>query len=760
MRKSAYYQPLLEKVRKKLLGWNIARLSFGGRLVLIQSVLSSIVMYLVQIAWKDVCKPKLEGGLGERKLLDVASVVALRLWFRFREHNTPWAWYLIKQYCGKESPIVVSIKSNASPWWKRLIKSRAVVETPIEWRLGWVQCELEVVLEAEVVAAVISSTLLPDEIDKLTWKRNGRVFGASKGNCSFFNHLVLWKAINDAKHRDIKSETRLISRNVTRYLCAGMTASTIQNKNWKGFRLTASLLGIPVKRVTINVIDVVYWRKPNFGFKLNTDGCAKGNPGLSFYGAIVRDHEGKVIFAWHGLIGMGSNLRAELFGILKGLELCIDKHLFPLWLESDSLVALKILQFSWFCWEIRNMAYRGPMERILGGHEIDRNLLGFEGWDWIVLSENFIIGALAEGRIYNFDDQKVIVHSVPEVVFVNSKLSDKLEQQMRDPLQDEINGSLEVEYAEEVGTGLGHTMEFYTLVSHEFQKAGLGMWKDLCCNIGDSEFVSAPLGLFPCPWSTTTGVLGGIDFSDVIEKFLLLRKRVAKAIRDRRILDIPFSSCFYKIMLEQELSICDIQSFDPELGMTLLEFQAIVNRKKFVESVSGESHRSPKVLNIESLEEYVALVVDATIGSGIASQVDAFKSGFNEVFPLKALQIFTKDELEELLCGEQDSWDGCSFTELVDHIKFDHGYTASSPTVNAKIIQEFDCDQRRAFLQFAHGGLAALNPKLTVVRKRGSCDADLDLPSVMTCANYLKLPLSSTKGMLIPTVTFRFWFSL
>ncbi|KAG6503717.1 hypothetical protein ZIOFF_036041 [Zingiber officinale] len=485
-----------------------------------------------------------------------------------------------------------------------------------------------------------------------------------------------------------------------------------------------------------NVIDVVYWRKPNCGFKLNTDGCAKGNPGLSFYGAIVRDHEGKVIFAWHGLIGMGSNLRAELFGILKGLELCIDKHLFPLWLESDSLVALKILQFSWFCWEIRNMViriqkiirdycirfshvygeanvtaeylvnqtYRGPTERILGGHEIDRNLLGFVGWDWIVLSKNFIIGAFAEGRIYNFDDLKVIVHSVPEVVFVNSKLSDKLEQQMRDPLQDGsistsvfVNGSLEVEYAEEVGTGLGHTMEFYTLVSHEFQKAGLGMWReDLCCNVGDSEFVSAPLGLFPRPWSTTTGVLGGIDFSDVIETFLLLCKRVAKAIKDRRILDIPFSSCFYKIMLEQ--------SFDPELGMTLLGFQAIVNRKRFVESVSGESHRSPKVLNIESLEEYVALVVDATIGSGIASQVDAFKSGFNEVFPLKALQIFTKDELEELLCGEQDSWDGCP---LVLTTSF--------------------------YLQL----------------QRGSCDADLDLPSVMTCANYLKIPLYSTKYLLL-----------
>jgi E3 ubiquitin-protein ligase TRIP12 len=40
------------------------------------------------------------------------------------------------------------------------------------------------------------------------------------------------------------------------------------------------------------------------------------------------------------------------------------------------------------------------------------------------------------------------------------------------------NALLEVEYKEEVGTGLGPTMELYTLISHEFQnKAGLGMWR-------------------------------------------------------------------------------------------------------------------------------------------------------------------------------------------------------------------------------------------------------------------------------------------
>ena len=36
---------------------------------------------------------------------------------------------------------------------------------------------------------------------------------------------------------------------------------------------------------------------------------------------------------------------------------------------------------------------------------------------------------------------------------------------------------LEIQYENEVGTGLGPTLEFYTLVSKEIQRADLGLWK-------------------------------------------------------------------------------------------------------------------------------------------------------------------------------------------------------------------------------------------------------------------------------------------
>ncbi|RZC76532.1 hypothetical protein C5167_000633 [Papaver somniferum] len=354
--------------------------------------------------------------------------------------------------------------------------------------------------------------------------------------------------------------------------------------------------------------------------------------------------------------------------------------------------------------------------------------------------------------------------------------------QMMDAQADKV--TLEVEYSEEVGTGLGPTLEFYTLVSHEFQKLGLGMWRE------DRSFPSsgkkvepgcvvAPSGLFPRPWSTTMELSNGVKFSEVLKRFVLLGKIVAKALQDGRVLDLPLSKAFYKLVLDQDLNIHDILSLDPGLGRVLLEFQALVDRKRILSPISAFYFRNTKIddlcldftlpgypdylltssqdqrmVNTANLEEYVSLIVDATLNSGISRQGEAFKSGFNQVFPLTSLKVFTGEEIDRLLCGEQDAW---TSNELLDHIKFDHGYTVSSPQIIylLEIMKDLQRDQQQAFIKFVtgaprlpHGGLAALNPKMTIVRKHSNEWADGDLPSVMTCANYLKLPPYSTKDIM------------
>ncbi|KAF8083082.1 hypothetical protein N665_0792s0011 [Sinapis alba] len=374
---------------------------------------------------------------------------------------------------------------------------------------------------------------------------------------------------------------------------------------------------------------------------------------------------------------------------------------------------------------------------------------------------------------------------------------------------------LEVEYFGEVGTGLGPTLEFYTLLSHDLQKVSLGMWRSnsgdkVCMQIDrdetedgkssaarDRNIVQAPLGLFPRPWPSTADVSEGSRFHNVIEYFRLLGRVMAKALQDGRLLDVPLSTAFYKFILGQELDLHDITLFDTELGKTLQELRVLVGRKQYLEAVGGGNWSAicdlslrgsriedlcldftlpgypeyilrpgDEIVDINSLEEYISLVVDATVKKGIARQLEAFRSGFNQVFDITSLQIFTPSELDYLLCGRRELWEA---ETLAEHIKFDHGYTAKSPAIVnlLEIMGELTADQQRAFCQFVTGaprlppgGLAVLNPKLTIVRKQSSTSsatangtgasetADDDLPSVMTCANYLKLPPYSTKEIM------------
>ncbi|XP_072954297.1 E3 ubiquitin-protein ligase UPL3 [Typha angustifolia] len=386
---------------------------------------------------------------------------------------------------------------------------------------------------------------------------------------------------------------------------------------------------------------------------------------------------------------------------------------------------------------------------------------------------------------------------------------------------------LEVEYFGEVGTGLGPTLEFYTLLSHDLQKVSLGLWRsnhagdnsameidgngmnddgpemkkqnsDLL--VGSRDLVQAPLGLFPRPWPPNADDSDGSQFCKVVEYFRLVGRVMAKALQDGRLLDLPLSTAFYKLVLGQELDLYDILSFDADFGKILQELQVLVYRKQFLESTPGDNKQaiadlrfrgSPiedlcldftlpgypdyvlkegeesTIVDIHNLEKYISLVVDATVNTGITRQVEAFRAGFNQVFDVTSLQIFSPHELDYLICGRRELWEPDT---LADHIKFDHGYTAKSPAIVnlLEIMAEFNPDQQHAFCQFVTGaprlppgGLAALNPKLTIVRKHSSTAtnttsngtgvseaADDDLPSVMTCANYLKLPPYSTKEIM------------
>ena len=400
--------------------------------------------------------------------------------------------------------------------------------------------------------------------------------------------------------------------------------------------------------------------------------------------------------------------------------------------------------------------------------------------------------------------------------------------------------SLEIEYFGEVGTGLGPTLEFYTLLSSELQKKHLDMWLSkkedpvvhqesndeigMSENIpidsesdglifGDMDSVSKPEvkekipektrdvavkrpseyvlplgeGLYPIP-KLKVG-------KKELAHFKLLGTTFAKALYDGRLLDIPLATAFWRRALGQNLTVYDLACVDTQMSKSLIQLHEVANSKDptKIEGMPIEDlelyftlpgHEDYELceggseipVTGKNLGEFIDKVLDAYFGAGTEKQFMKFREGFEDVFPLATLAIFKTDEIDVLVCGQTEKW---TVEMLSECLKFDHGYTASSPYIKQflHILADFTPDEQRQFLKFVTGaprlppgGLNALNPRLTIVRKNFSSARDsagntprsesmhtpmnelvlenYDLPSVMTCANYVKLPPYTSQAVM------------
>ncbi|KAI0091468.1 hypothetical protein BDY19DRAFT_983799 [Irpex rosettiformis] len=337
---------------------------------------------------------------------------------------------------------------------------------------------------------------------------------------------------------------------------------------------------------------------------------------------------------------------------------------------------------------------------------------------------------------------------------------------------------LEVEYFEEVGTGLGPTLEFYSLVSKEFARRDLKIWRDTDTTY-PGPYVFHPLGLFPSPIAPEDIARDGGQKRTHI--FRVIGQFVAKAMLDSRIIDLHVNKIFLKLVLGEpvSLTIDNLKRVDAELAESLLKLRNLVSnstqsekmrRKLGMVSVEElaldftipgydiELRTGGRDLAVtsENVEEYIAEVIDSIIGKGAALQAKAFREGFSKVFPVADLKAFTADELVMLFGNSDEDW---SIETLSEVVKADHGFNVESRAIHdlLEIMSDYDAPTRRNFLQFVTGspklpigGFRGLNPHFTVVRKahESPLAADDYLPSVMTCVNYLKLPDYSTKAVM------------
>ncbi|KAL2235669.1 UNVERIFIED_CONTAM: hypothetical protein Sindi_1299100 [Sesamum indicum] len=161
-------QPLLLKIDARIKGWEGISLSYAGRVQIIKSVLSAMSIYwasafilpkaiikqiekrlrnflwkgtytsgYAKVAWKDVCKPIMEGGQGikdigilnralmEKKLCDVIRCDRTSIWVEWLKHgrlrdNSIWA-----------------INEKGGSWgWRKLLQLRSSILPMTEFLIG------------------------------------------------------------------------------------------------------------------------------------------------------------------------------------------------------------------------------------------------------------------------------------------------------------------------------------------------------------------------------------------------------------------------------------------------------------------------------------------------------------------------------------------------------------------------------------------------------------------------------------------------
>ncbi|KAJ1555410.1 Ubiquitin fusion degradation protein 4 [Nowakowskiella sp. JEL0078] len=383
---------------------------------------------------------------------------------------------------------------------------------------------------------------------------------------------------------------------------------------------------------------------------------------------------------------------------------------------------------------------------------------------------------------------------------------------------------LEVEFFEEVGTGLGPTLEFFASVSKEVRRrkgvlvggSVVEMWRDDWPSgeyvEGVEEFVGSFMGLFPAPM--TSEILESDSGRKCLELFKSLGVFVAKALLDSRMVDLPFNPIFLEMVVGQEedeeaelekaygvsariaAKLHLIKHVDSTLYTSLLDLNKYVNQLNLIQNSSLSEEEKAEAINnikvkdasiddlcldftlpgkanielvanganiavtVHNIPEYINAIADLVVGAGVSRQIDAFKRGFNKVFPVTDLRCFSVQELGVLVSGaENEDW---SKETIMESIKADHGFNQHSKTITNLVgmMSEFTAVQRREFLSFVTGspklpigGFKALSPPLTVVCKMVANNStqgeeensdmngpDGYLPSVMTCVNYLKVP--------------------
>ncbi|XP_069150536.1 uncharacterized protein [Solanum lycopersicum] len=170
--KIIYFSNIVEKIIKKIAGWQTKILNFGGKVILVKHVLQSIPIHILAAvsppktilkhihkviadffwgndkdgkkyhwaSWETLAYPTSEGGIGVRSLHDICTAFQYKHWWEFRTKNSLWSKFLKAKYCKRANPVSKKYDTRDSLVWRYFTRNRQAVESYIRWNIKSGSC--------------------------------------------------------------------------------------------------------------------------------------------------------------------------------------------------------------------------------------------------------------------------------------------------------------------------------------------------------------------------------------------------------------------------------------------------------------------------------------------------------------------------------------------------------------------------------------------------------------------------------------------
>jgi len=159
-------EELENNVKRKISGWKMKLLSAGGRVILLRHVLASMALHQLVVlqvpkliisslnrlmssffwgerdgkgkkklvAWRNICKPIEEGGLGIRSFDEMQKALHLKLAWKLMHENSLWTNFFRSKYVGNK-PLMVLDSQKGTSFWRMIVRSIPTVLSNSKWKI-------------------------------------------------------------------------------------------------------------------------------------------------------------------------------------------------------------------------------------------------------------------------------------------------------------------------------------------------------------------------------------------------------------------------------------------------------------------------------------------------------------------------------------------------------------------------------------------------------------------------------------------------